>query len=136
MLHRGPILYTNINIMILCIYMFSHYADKNAPQPRVLHIAAGTVSGVLLIVTIVTTVAIVVCCKKCILTKANLCKCLSPSTAAMDPENVNAEGTSVQEPQVEQVREHHTVYINVCVPISQQQLSTRSIHSHTSFVLF
>ena len=97
--------------------MSSYYADKNNPQPQVLYIAVGTVvPGVLLIVAIVTTVATVVCCKKCILTKANLFKRLSPSTAAMDPEYVIATSTRVQEPQVEhKVREHHTVYNNVCV---------------------
>ena len=125
------------------VHVISHYADKNSPQ--VLYIAVGTAAGVLLIVAIVTTVAIVVCCKKCILTKGNLFKRRSPSTAAMDSEcvsatsmtNMNAKGTSVQEPQVEhKMREHHTVYNNVCVLINQQQLCTRSVHSHTTFVLF
>ena len=97
------------------VHVFSYYADKTSPQPQVLYIAGGAVvPSVLLVVAII--VAIVVCCKKCILTKGNLCKCLSPSTAAMVPENVTAKGTSVQEPQVEhKVREHHTVYNNVCV---------------------
>ena len=95
------------------VHVFSYYADNNGPQ--VLYIAVGTVSGVLLIVAIVT---IVVCCKKCILTKATLFKRLSPSTAAMGSECVSAESTSVQEPEVEhKVREHHTVY-NVCVLIN------------------
>ena len=96
------------------VHVFSHYAGGNNPQPRVLYIAVSTVvPGVSLIVVI--TVAIVVCCKKCILTKAKICKRLSPSTAAMDSENVTATSTSVQESQVEQkVREHHTVYNNVC----------------------
>ena len=117
------------------VHVFSHYADKNSPQVLP-YIVVGTVSGVVLIVAIVTTVAIVVCCKKCILTKGNLCKLRSPSTAAIDSECVIATSTSVQEPQVEhKVREHHTVYSNVCVVISQQQLCTCSIHFHTSFVL-
>ena len=100
------------------VHVFSHYAGEHNPQ--VLYIAVGTVvPGVLLIVAIVATVAIVVCCKKCIFTKGNLCKRLSPSTAAMVPENVTAKGTRVQEPQVEhKVREHHTVYNNVCVTSS------------------
>ena len=103
--------------------MFSHYADKNGPESQVLYIAAGTVLGVLLIVAIVTavTVTIVVCCKKCKLTKGHLCKRLSPSTAAVDSKNMSAESTRVQEPQVKhKVREHHTVYNNVCVAGSAQ----------------
>ena len=105
--------------------MFSHYADNNYPQ--VLYIAAGTVvPSVLLIVAIVATVAIVVWCKKCILTKGNLCKRLSPSTAAMDSECVSATSTSVQEPEVEhKVREHHTVYYNVCVTSSDHAVALR-----------
>ena len=105
--------------------MFSHYAAPNNPQ--VLYIAVGTVvPGVLLIVAIVTTLAIVVCCKKCIPTKVNLCKRLSPSTAAMDPENVNATSASVQEPQVEhKVREHHTVCNNVCFTNSDHAVALR-----------
>ena len=95
--------------------MFSHYADKNGPESQVLYIVVGTVAGVLLIVIIVTTVAIVVCCKKCILTKGHLCKHQSPSTAAMDSENMNAKGTRVQlETQTHNnVRKNHTVYSNV-----------------------
>ena len=97
------------------VHVFSYYADGNNPQ--VLYIAVSTVvAGVLLIVAIVTTVAIVVCCKKCILTKANLCKRLSPSTAAMDPENMNATSTGVQEPEVEhEVREHHIYSVQYSV---------------------
>ena len=106
------------------VHVFSHYAAPNNPQ--VLYIAVGTVPGVLLIVTVVTTVAIVVCWKKCILTKANLCKRLSPSTAAVDPENVNATSASVHEPQVEhKVREHHTVYNNVCFTNSDHAVALR-----------
>ena len=111
--------------MYVYVRMFSHYAAPNNPQ--VLYIAVGTVAGVLLIVAIVVaTLAIVVCCKKCILTKANLCKRLSPSTAAMDPENINATSTSVQEPQVEhKVREHHTVYNNACFTNSDHAVAFR-----------
>ena len=95
------------------VHVFSYYAGQTSPQ--VLYIAVSTVSGVLLIVAIVTTVAIVVCCKKFILTKGNLCKRLSPSTVAVDSECVSATSTSVQEPEVEhKVRKHHTVYNNVC----------------------
>ena len=85
------------------VHVLSHYADKNSPH--VLYIVAGTVvPGVLLIVAIVTTVATVVCCKKCILTKANLFKHLSPFTAAVDSKNMSAESTRVQEPQVKRKR--------------------------------
>ena len=102
--------------------MFSHYAGNNGPQPQVLYIAAGTVSGVLLIVAIVATVAIVVWCIKSILTKANLFKRLSPSTAAMDSEIMIS--TSVHEPQVEhKVRVHHTVCNNVCVTSSDHAVA-------------
>ena len=97
------------------VHVFSHYADKNGPQPRVLYIAVSTVvSGVLLLVAIVTTVAIVVCCKKCIRTKGNRFKRLSPSTAVMDPKNVIAKGTGEQETQIHNnVRKNRTVYSNV-----------------------
>ena len=94
------------------VHVFSHYADKNGPQPQVLYIAVGTVAGVLLIVAIVATVAIVVCCKKCIRTKGNRFKRLSSSTAVMDSENVIANSTRVQsETQTHNnVRKNYTVY--------------------------
>ena len=83
------------------VHVFSHYAGKNNSQ--LLYIAVGTVAGVWLIVAIVTTLAIIVCCKKCILTKGG-----------------------VQEPQVEhKVREHHTVYNNVCVTSSDHAVALR-----------